>query len=195
MQPVLIMDKRSPEIVALRKDIEHEVGCPIRTPYDFEFLAGVVWERLHENISPTTLKRLWGYIDGAEMPRYATLSILCRVLGYRSWDEYLEALAARHGVESEVFAGEGIRVEELQPGDRIEVAWQPNRRAVLQYEGNQRFSIIEAENGKLQAGDTCSAVCFLVNRPMYLDHLVQGNQPPKTYVAGKRHGMSYVRRV
>lgn len=86
------MDKRSPEILALRKDIEHEVGCPIRTPYDFEFLAGVVWERLHENISPTTLKRLWGYIDGAEMPRYATLSILCRVLGYRSWDEYLERL-------------------------------------------------------------------------------------------------------
>ena len=54
------MDKRAPEILSLRQDIEREVKRQIRTPYDFEFLAGVIWERLHENISPTTLKRLWG---------------------------------------------------------------------------------------------------------------------------------------
>lgn len=60
------MDKRAPEILSLRQDIEREVKRQIRTPYDFEFLAGVIWERLHENISPTTLKRLWGYIDGAD---------------------------------------------------------------------------------------------------------------------------------
>ena len=57
------MNKYSPEIATLRMDIEQSVKRKIRTPYDFEFLAGVIWERLHENLSPTTLKRLWGYID------------------------------------------------------------------------------------------------------------------------------------
>lgn len=189
------MKKKAPEIESLRADIEQTMGREMRTPTDFNWLQLRVWDTCHEYLSPTTLKRLWGYIDGAEMPRHTTLSILCRVLGYRSWEEYQAALCTRQDVESESFTGEGIRTDELQAGDRIEVAWRPNRRAVLRYEGESRFTIIEAENSKLQVGDTCSAVCFLVNRPMYLDHLVQNHQSPKTYVAGKRHGLSYVRRV
>lgn len=63
------MNKYAPEIASLRQDIEQPVKRKIRTPYDFEFLSGAIWERLHENISPTTLKRLWGYIDGADTTR------------------------------------------------------------------------------------------------------------------------------
>jgi hypothetical protein len=105
------------------------------------------------------------------------------------------SLSARNDEESETFTGDGVRVEELQIGDCIEVAWRPNRRALLRYDGNGRFTITEAENSKLRTGDTCSAVCFMVNRPMYLDNLVREHQSPKTYVAGKRHGLTYVRRA
>ncbi len=51
------MDKKSPEIVALRNIIEQSVEKVMKTPSDFDFLSGVIWERLHEYISPTTLKR------------------------------------------------------------------------------------------------------------------------------------------
>ena len=189
------LTKQSPEIVSLRADIERLMGRPMRTPADFDWLNLRIWETCHEYLSPTTLKRLWGYIDGAPSPRHTTLSILSRVLGYISWEEYLEALSVRNEEESESFAGEGIRADELLSGDCIELAWRPNRRAVLRYEGSNRFTVVEAENGKLQAGDTCSAVCFLVNRPMYLDNLVHAGQAPKTYVAGKRHGLTYVRKL
>ena len=83
--PLQRMNKRAPEILCLRKDIESEVKRKIRTPYDFEFLVGVIWERMHENISPTTLKRLWGYIDGAETTRRSTLCLLSRFLGYEEF--------------------------------------------------------------------------------------------------------------
>lgn len=189
------MTKQSPEIVSLRADIERLMGRTMRTPADFDWLNLRIWEVCHEYLSPTTLKRLWGYIDGAQTPRHTTLTILCRVLGYASWEEYIESIADRQDIESETFSGEGIRADELQTGDSIEVAWRPNRRAVLRYDGNNRFTIIEAENSKLHVGDTCSAVCFLVNRPMYLDNLIQMGQSPKTYVAGKRHGLTYVRRI
>ena len=171
------------------------MGRTMRTPSDFDWLNLRIWETCHEYLSPTTLKRLWGYIDGAETPRHTTLSILCRLLGYVSWEEYLDSRSARHEEESESFVGEGIRADELQIGDHIEVAWRPNRRAVMRYEGDHRFTIIETENSKLHVGDTCSAVCFLLNRPMYLDNLIQENQSPKNYVAGKRHGLTYVRKV
>lgn len=189
------LTKQSPEIVSLRADIERLMGRKMCTPADFEWLYLRIWETCHEYLSPTTLKRLWGYIDGAETPRHTTLSILCRLLGYASWEEYIASLSARNEEESETFAGEGVRADELQKDDHIEVAWRPNRRAVLRYDGDNRFTVIEAQNSKLHVGDTCSAVCFLTNRPMYLDYLIQDNQSPKTYVAGKRHGLTYVRRI
>lgn len=189
------MTKQSPEIVSLRADIEQLMGRTMRTPADFDWLHLRIWETCHEYLSPTTLKRLWGYIGGAETPRHTTLCILCRLLGYASWEEYEECLRIHNNEESETFIGEGVRTDELQTGECVEVAWRPNRRAVLRYEGNNRFTIIETENSKLHVGDTCSAVCFLVNRPMYLDNLIREHQSPKNYVAGKRHGLTYVRKL
>ena len=125
------MNKYAPEITTLRMDIEHEAKRKIRTPYDFEFLAGVIWERLHENISPTTLKRLWGYIDGADTTRRTTLCLLSQFLGFADWEAYVASLATRTDIESAAFEGEGIHINDLQPGDRVEVTWLPNRRKPL----------------------------------------------------------------
>ena len=33
-----------------------------------------------------TLKRLWGYIDGADETRSSTLDIISRTLGFRDWE-------------------------------------------------------------------------------------------------------------
>ena len=197
------MNKFSPEIATLRMDIEHEVKCKIRTPYDFEFLAGVIWERLHENISPTTLKRLWGYINGADTTRRTTLCLLAQFLGFADWEAYQASLATRSDIESAAFEGEGIHINDLQQGDRVEVTWQPNRRCVFRYEGDARFVVEAAENAKLHTGDTFDTACFLIGKPMYLDNIqkgeskLQSDKVPSTregysYVAGSKHGLNSV---
>ena len=186
------MTKYSPEISTLRLDIEREVQRKIRTPYDFEFLAGAIWERLHENISPTTLKRLWGYIDGADTTRRTTLCLLSQFLGYADWETFLTALKERTDIESAAFEGEGVHMDELQPGDSLEVTWLPNRHCVFRYDGDARFTIIEAEHSKLQIGDTFETACFLIGQPMYLDNLRHADLPPTAYVAGTRHGLHSV---
>ena len=66
------MNKNAPEIAQLRIDIESDINHKVRTPYDFDSLSGAIWERMHENLSPTTLKRLWGYISGADNPNWTT---------------------------------------------------------------------------------------------------------------------------
>ena len=190
------MNKYSPEIATLRMDIEREVKRKIRTPYDFEFLAGVIWERLHENLSPTTLKRLWGYIDGADTTRRTTLCLLAQFLGFADWEAYQASLATRTDIESAAFEGEGVHINDLQKGDRVEVTWLPNRRCVFRYEGDAHFTVIEAENTKLQVGDSFDAACFIIGKPMYLDKL-QGNEVPSTkeglyYVAGSKNGLNTV---
>ena len=189
------MNKNAPEILALRQDIEYEVKRRIKTPYDFEFLAGVIWERLHDNISPTTLKRLWGYIDGADTTRRTTLCLLSRFLGYADWEAYLAALAQRNDVESATFIGEGVRSAELEKGQLVEVTWLPNRRCVFRYEGANRFVVTEAQNAKLRVDDRFETACLLLGKPMYLDNLVRGNEPPTSYVAGSRNGLNSVRKM
>ena len=200
------MNKYSPEIATLRMDIEREVKRKIRTPYDFEFLAGVIWERLHENLSPTTLKRLWGYIDGADTTRRTTLCLLAQFLGFADWEAYLAELSTRTDIESAAFEGEGVHIDDLQKGDCIEVTWLPNRRCVFRYEGDAHFTIEEAENAKLHAGDTFETAAFLIGKPMYLDNVqrdrskLEGNEVPSTkegfsYVAGSKHGLNSVKKI
>ena len=193
------MNKHAPEIATLRIDIEREVKRKIRTPYDFEFLAGVIWERLHENLSPTTLKRLWGYIDGADTTRRTTLCLLAQFLGFADWETYLASLATRTDIESAAFEGEGIHIDDLQKGDRVEVTWLPNRRCVFRYEGEAHFLVLESENAKLHVGDTFDTAFFLIGKPMYLDNVqrnnVQCTKEGFSYVAGSKHGLNSVRKI
>lgn len=195
LHSILNMNKNAPEILALRMDIERDLKRRIRTPYDFEFLAGVVWERLHENISPTTLKRLWGYIDGADTTRRTTLCLLSQFLGYQDLEAYLAALAQRTDVESEAFAGEGLNIDDLQVGDLVEVTWLPNRRCVFRYEGNAHFVVTESENAKLHVGDRFETACFIIGKPLYIDRLIRGDQPPTAYVAGSKNGLLTARKI
>lgn len=185
------MKKNAPEIIQLRLDVETNINRKVRTPYDFEFLAGAIWERLHENISPTTLKRLWGYIDGADDPRWNTLSMLSRFLGFKDWEHYLSQLAMRDDIESETFRCKGVLADQLQTGDVVEVTRLPNRLCHFRYEGERRFTVTVAQNAKLHEGDTFSAAAFLIGQPMYLDNVktVDSNASTTSYVAGKRNGI------
>ncbi|MBQ0136886.1 MAG: hypothetical protein KBS40_02625 [Bacteroidales bacterium] len=194
------MTKNAPEILQLRLDIEKNISRRILTPYDFEFLAGAVWERLHENISPTTLKRLWGYIDGADTARHTTLSLLAQFLGFQDWEAYLEDLLLRSDIESTSFMGEGIHTSDLQVGQQVAVTWLPNRHAVFRYLGDSRFEVVTAEHAKLTVGDRFTCNYFFKGQPMYLDNLVQScivHCPPSTenaisYVAGSKTGLTSV---
>ena len=181
------MKKTSPEIHELKKRIEDHLKRKMKAPSDFIFLSGVVWERTHQTMSPTTLKRLWGYIDGADETRSSTLDILSRTLGFEDWDGFLASIAADNG--SDPVLSPHISTQELNEGDRIYVSWKPDRRCTFRYLGESSFVVEQAENSKLKAGDTFSASLFILNEPLYLSNLVQGSNPPTPFVVGNRDGL------
>ena len=187
------MNKYSPEIATMRMDIEREVKRKIRTPYDFEFLAGVIWERLHENLSPTTLKRRWGYIDGADNTRQCTLELLSKTLGYKSWKDYTEHLANTNPEQSDFLKdGKHICTDNLSIGDTLELKWLPNRICIIRYLGKYKFIIDKAENTKLSEGDSFCCRFFIVGQPLYIDNLIHDNEMPTAYVIGKRDGLTSI---
>lgn len=183
----VLMKKTSPEIHELKKQIEERLKRKMKTPNDFIFLSGVIWERTHETISATTLKRLWGYIDGADETRSSTLDILSRSLGFLDWEDFLAHIDKNTG--SDPVFSRHISVDELAIDDSVFVSWKPNRRCTFRYLGDARFVVEKAENSKLQVGDTFSATLFILHEPLYINSLIQGNNAPIPFVVGNKDGL------
>lgn len=76
------------DLARLREEIESVVGRKMKTPKDFDFLAGQIFDKLHENVSSTTLKRIWGYLPETSAPRISTLDLLAQYVDYADWDNF-----------------------------------------------------------------------------------------------------------
>ncbi len=186
--------QNSKEIVILRQMIEESVGRKIATPTDFSFLTGVISERCHETLGITTLKRIWGYVEGYDTLRYSTLSILARCVGFRDWDDFLQNHIKRSS-SSHVVLGQALNASELAKDARIRVAWAPDRRCVFQHRGEGRFEVLSSENSKLKVGDTFHCSFLIIGQPLYLDDFVRNNKPPTMFVIGNKGGLTTVERM
>ena len=91
-------------LARLRELIEGTIERKMKTPKDFDFLSECIFEKFHERISPTTLKRIWGYLSESTTPRKSTLDILSNFVGYDNWKDFCE----KNPVETE----EGERIVE-----------------------------------------------------------------------------------
>lgn len=72
----------------LRERVEQVVDRKMKTPKDYDYLSKSILEKQHENISATTLKRMWGYLSEPVKPRISTLDILAGYVGAESWEDF-----------------------------------------------------------------------------------------------------------
>lgn len=193
-QTINAMNDQSTEIKVLRGWIEDSVGRVMHTPADFIFLSGAVWERIHEYISPTTLKRVWGYIDGVKQIRYSTLVILSKFAGFKSWDNYIYTLNTELNRQSDIVSQDKIDTSELNPGDVVEVSWNPDRICQFTYKGDYLFEITMTENNHLKVGDTASVMIFVLGEPLLLSNLTHQGRSGLTYLCGGRDGITALQR-
>ena len=176
----------------LCRRVEKAFGHRVLTTGQFEALAQSVFERTGVLLSPTTLKRLWGYLDEDVTPRRATLNTLARFCG---WSDF-EAFAAGESVEVESgnLGRPTVRADrDVSPGDRVRLFWQPGRMCLVEYDGGQSWHVVESEKTRLAAGDTFRCVLIVEGEPLYLDDLCHGGQRPGVYVCGRRSGVRFVK--
>ena len=174
--------------------VEESVSRKMKTPADFQFLAGVIQERCKETLGVTTLKRIWGHVDGYDTARFSTLSILARCVGFQDWDDFL-ANHDRTGESSNMVLGRALYPGEIPQEGLLRVAWSPDRRVLLRHLGEGSFMVMESENSKLKPGDTFHCSCFIIGEPLYLDNFVRGSNPPTLFVVGNKGGLTEVRRM
>lgn len=188
------MDNISQYLIdCLRKDIEKEVGRSISTPSDFNFLSLKLKSKMSESPSESTLKRLWGYVADGSMRSKSTLNSLCRFLGYSDWNNYVEHLMRDSRVESGFLNTSSISTDNIQPGDSVEVMWNPDRRIVAEYMGNSRFVVRECKNATLTVGATFHTKIIARGVAFYCTNVDIDSQKHPDYVAGSKTGVTSVR--
>lgn len=73
-----------------KQKIEAKLGLPIRYPKDCDALAESIYTNCHKNISPSTLKRLFGFVKNIKQPHLHTLDVVANYVGYAHWGELLQ---------------------------------------------------------------------------------------------------------
>lgn len=174
----------------LKQEVERVFGRHLTEARDFEELSHLLLIHTRERLSPTTLKRLWGYLKHEEVQtRPQTFDVLARFVGYKDYNNFCEQSERMDEVQSGINTEERIATERMRRGQRLVITWRPDRKIVVKHLGDSRFEIIEAENTKLSVGDTFRCHLMIQHEPLYLDEVVHQRMPPMVYVAGQKDGV------
>lgn len=178
-------------IELLKQHIEQTIGQLVTTPKEFTQLAEKIFNRIHVQISPTTLKRIWGYLDEPVAPRLSTLNFLAQFLGYSNLISFCESTNGQLEPQSHLIINRMISTGQLPRYAHIRLTWAPQRVCEIVHKGDGKFSVIHSEKTKLQVGDTFECKLFIEKEPLYLYNLVHQGQEIPAYVAGKKDGVYF----
>ena len=174
----------------LKQEVERTFGRQLTEARDFEQLSHLLLTHTRERLSPTTLKRFWGYLrNEAVQTRPHTLDVLAQFVGYKSFEDFCAQAERLDEVQSGIRIEERVSTEGMRLGQRLVITWHPDRRIVIRHLGGSRFEIMEAQNTKLCVGDTFRCHLMIQHEPLYLDGLVHQGLPETAYVAGQRDGV------
>jgi len=183
------MEMMQEQLAALRQAVEDRYGQAINSPTDFAGLCDQLALVQGEQISVSTLKRVWGYVTGYATIRMSTLNILSRYAGCRDWRDFCDTLA--NPDVSSFPTGDVVALSTLKVGDNVEVKWSPGRRIVAQYLGQGRMRVIESQRSKLTVGTTFSCNGFVNGEQLILTQVETSSaDQAMTYVCGKRGGIT-----
>ena len=175
----------------LRADIERMIGHSMLTPKDFDDLRQRIYSRVRLMISPSTLRRVWGYAGQTSTPYPSTVETLARFLGYRSLEDYRQHGSAT-GKQSDPVLSRRLSVQKsVRQGDLLCLSWLPDRVCEAISLGGLKFRVVRSENTRLCPGDTFECSLIVEGEPLYLDNLIQSNRAPIAYVCGKKQGVRF----
>lgn len=160
------------------------------TAKHFERLSESVYGLTGVLLSPTTLKRLWGYLNENVTPRVATLDILARYCGWRDYQDFIGGDTPE--IESGSVGASVLRADgDVARGSRVRLFWPPSRSCLIEYKGSLDWVVISSEGTRLQPGDTFRCPVIISGEPLYLDNLIHAGSRRGVYVCGRRSGVTF----
>lgn len=184
------MNSTGQSINDLKELISRSLQHELRTTNDFAYLSGSIQERTHEFVSINTLKRIWGHGGIGVQPRNSTLDIMAHYVGYRNWNDFMENYRSEGIEASHCVIANHIHCATLPVSSRICLTWNPGRRCIAEYLGNEIFRVIEVENSKLKVGNTFHTALIVEGQPLMIDNLICDNHVDPLYLIGTKGGIT-----
>lgn len=189
------MNIHKPEIVELLALVEQKYHKKLQTTTDFDEFSFHFKQQTEENISTSTLKRLWGYVNDSHTPRQHTLNLLAKYIGHEDFNQFRLWLKSSEVYNSSFFSTKQLQTKELTPGQEIEIGWSPNRYLRLRYQGESEYLITEAVQSKLQTGDRFEATTFLMGEPLFLPYILRNGNRTSPFIAGRNGGLTLINQI
>lgn len=188
------MEKEKKYIDILKELVEEHMGKKLYGHSEFTELAERVYQENKNMISPTTLKRMWGYLkEETPAPQKRTLNILTVFVGFKNWQNFCEYQDNQNDYSSEFVKRHTQHSFLMEPGKKIRISWYPNRSIVLRHEGDgDLFTVVTSENSKLESGMKVHCETFTMKELLLLRN-VKGKSitEPCDYICGKIGGIEY----
>lgn len=179
-------------IERLKADVEARLQRGMLSPKDFTYLNEVIVNELNERVSVSTLKRIWGYSSYNSKPSASILSSLCRLVGYRDWQDYVANRENTSRKPSETVMSDKIMVDtDLEVGAHLRLTWMPQRVCDIEYRGNNEFEVLSSVNTGIKPGDLFDCSLIVSGEPLWLSNLRQFGKAPVAYVCGKMGGIRF----
>ena len=187
------MTESHQNITLLKREVERSANHRVQTSTDFAVLSGMIQERVGETVATSTLKRIWGYVDGYASTRETILNILSRFIGFPDYETFVSDFCEQDSVQSSHYVlGETIWSKELAVPALVEVQWNPNRRCLFRHLGDGHFEVAETQNTKLKPGDTFQCERFTFLQPLYIHDVVHDGVQRDMFVAGNKGGLTKI---
>ena len=176
----------SPFIIDL---LQEKLGHEIRLSCDCDLLTLDIESMTGEHIGVNTMKRLLGFIADERTPRISTLNIIARYLGYADW-ESLRLEDAAHS--NSVFDNrDELLACSMARGQKLLITYSPNRKLVIEYEGDNHFRVIESENSKLCQDDLLTLTHIVRHYPLLVSDEIREGKSLGAFTAGKAQGIDF----
>ena len=184
------MDNYQTEIIKLLRRVEQKYAKPLKTRNDFNIFSLFLKYRCGDLISPSTLKRLWGYVTYPHHPRMQTLDSLSHFLGYADFQAFCNGRPTGGFECSAFFSTPSISSDELDVGAEVELGWAPNRYVCLAYCGNFIYEVTEVLQSKLRIGDRFEVSGFVLGQPLTIPYILRDGFRTGAFVAGRNGGLT-----
>lgn len=173
--------------------IKQKSGLSFSQSKDYFLLAEMIFFTTGEHISDNTLRRLMGVKNDGGVPRISTLDIVARFLGFDSWCSYEKyghkEMSDSRFVDNRVV----VASSQLSVGQQVEIQYHPYRTVIMEYVGDELYSVNSVSGGSLKENDLLKIYNFVEGMTLFVQDVIRKGNSLGQYIAGEVSGLLSVR--
>lgn len=176
----------------LRRKIEIRFQQNIRYSRDCDTLSDAIYMQCKGRISPSTLKRMFGFLKWTE-PRRFTMDIIANYIGYETYDELLnEILDGKPKKEQRI---ESIECSGLRRGAKFRVRFGNIAFIEAEYTGSNKFRLLHHEKSGLITGDVLEIRKVELHVPLLVNRIKRNELTLTGMILGRVTGVTEIKKI